>query len=284
MTTAKPLVSIKDVSFHYGSEEPETNWALRHVNLEIYEGKTMAVIGPNGSGKSTLTKLINGLLKPHSGEIVVDGLNPADDADVWAVRERVGIVFQNPDNQIVAPTVQDDVAFGLENLGTPRDVIVERVHEAIARVGLAGMEDMAPNRLSGGQKQRLAIAGVLAMRPKLIILDEATAMLDPQGRREVADVIRQVKAEGISVMNVTHALEETWEADCVVVMAGGTLQLTGTPEEVFRRGEELLTWGLDVPFSVTMQNELVKRGLPLADEIQNDKSLVNTLWTLWQKT
>lgn len=284
MTKAKPLVNIKDVSFHYGSEKPEPDWALRHVNLDIDEGETIAVIGPNGSGKSTLAMLINGLLKPLSGEIVVDGLNPADDTEVWSVRERVGIVFQNPDNQIVAPTVQDDVAFGLENLGVSRELIVERVNEAITRVGLAGMEDVAPNRLSGGQKQRLAIAGVLAMRPKLIILDEATAMLDPHGREEVADVIRLVKEEGISVINVTHVLDETWGADRVVVMAGGTLQFTGTPGEVFRRGEELLSWGLDVPFSVTIQNELIKRGLPLADEIQDDKSLVNTLWTLWQKT
>lgn len=284
MIKAKPLVSIKDVSFHYGSEKREADWALRHVNLEIYTGETVAVIGPNGSGKSTLAKQINGLLKPLSGEITVDGLNPADDTDVWSVRERVGIVFQNPDNQIVAPTVQDDVAFGLENLGLPRSVILERVKDAISRVGLAGMEDMAPNRLSGGQKQRLAIAGVLAMRPKLIIMDEATAMLDPDGRQEVTDVIRLVKGEGISVMVVTHALEETWEADRVVVMAGGTIQFIGPPEAVFRREDELITLGLDVPFSVTVQKELIKRGLPLTDDIMDDKGLVNTLWTLWQKT
>lgn len=279
-----PLLRVKDVSFHYRSEQPEVEWAVRRVNLTVHSGETVAIIGPNGSGKSTLAKLIIGLLKPLSGEIYVDDLNPADDREVWSVRQQAGIVFQNPDNQIVAPTVQDDVAFGLENLGLPREIILDRVHDALERVGLAGMGDVAPSRLSGGQKQRLAIAGVLAMRPKLIVMDEATSMLDPRGRKEVADVVLKVKEEGVAVITVTHAMDEAWQADRVVVMAGGTVQLTGSPQDVFRRREELTALGLDVPFSVKVQHELIQRGFPLTEEAMDDQSLVNTLWTLWQKT
>lgn len=279
-----PLLRVKDVSFHYRSEQPEVEWAVRRVNLTVHSGETVAIIGPNGSGKSTLAKLIIGLLKPLSGEIYVDDLNPADDREVWSVRQQAGIVFQNPDNQIVAPTVQDDVAFGLENLGLPREIILDRVHDALERVGLAGMGDVAPSRLSGGQKQRLAIAGVLAMRPKLIVMDEATSMLDPRGRKEVADVVQKVKEEGVAVITVTHAMDEAWQADRVVVMAGGTVQLTGSPQDVFRRREELTALGLDVPFSVKVQHELIQREFPLTEEAMDDQSLVNTLWTLWQKT
>lgn len=280
----KPLVRVKDVSFRYHSEGSDEMWALRDVNLDIREGEMVAIIGPNGSGKSTLAKLINGLLQPLTGEVAVDGLNPADEVEVWLVRQRVGIVFQNPDNQIVAPTVQDDVAFGLENLGIPRERMMERVQEAVKWVGLEGMEDMAPNRLSGGQKQRLAIAGVLAMRPKLIIMDEATTMLDPQGRQEIAKVIQLLKRESITVIIVTHVLEEVWAADRVIVMGKGQVQFSGTPESVFQRSEDLLSLGLDVPFSVTMQQALMKRGLPLPDEALNKKKLVNALWKLWEKT
>lgn len=279
-----PFLRVKDVSFHYRSEQPEVEWAVRRVNLTVHSGETVAIIGPNGSGKSTLAKLIIGLLKPLSGEIYVDDLNPADDREVWSVRQQAGIVFQNPDNQIVAPTVQDDVAFGLENLGLPREIILDRVHDALERVGLAGMGDVAPSRLSGGQKQRLAIAGVLAMRPKMIVMDEATSMLDPRGRKEVADVVQKVKEEGVAVITVTHAMDEAWQADRVVVMAGGTVQLTGSPQDVFRRREELTALGLDVPFSVKVQHELIQRGFPLTEEAMDDQSLVNTLWTLWQKT
>lgn len=279
-----PLLRVKDVSFHYRSEQPEVEWAVRRVNLTVQSGETVAIIGPNGSGKSTLAKLIIGLLKPLSGEISVDDLNPADDREVWSVRQQVGIVFQNPDNQIVAPTVQDDVAFGLENLGLPREIILDRVHDALERVGLAGMENVAPSRLSGGQKQRLAIAGVLAMRPKMIVMDEATSMLDPRGRKEVADVVQKVKEEGVAVITVTHAMDEAWQADRVVVMAGGTVQLTGSPQDVFRRREELTALGLDVPFSVKVQHELIQREFPLTEKAMDDQSLVNTLWTLWQKT
>lgn len=279
-----PYLRVKDVSFHYRSEQPKVEWAVRRVNLTVHSGETVAIIGPNGSGKSTLAKLIIGLLKPLSGEIYVDDLNPADDREVWSVRQQVGIVFQNPDNQIVAPTVQDDVAFGLENLGLPREIILDRVHDALERVGLAGMGDVAPSRLSGGQKQRLAIAGVLAMRPKMIVMDEATSMLDPRGRKEVADVVQKVKEEGVAVITVTHAMDEAWQADRVVVMAGGTVQLTGSPQDVFRRREELTALGLDVPFSVKVQHELIQREFPLTEKAMDDQSLVNTLWTLWQKT
>ena len=285
MAEQKPFVTMENVSFYYHVDEPESEWALKHVTLNIYEGETVAIIGPNGSGKSTLAKLINGLLQPRTGTIAVDGLNPSDESQVWDVRKRVGMVFQNPDNQIVAPTVQDDVAFGLENLGLPRKQISERVRDAIARVGLTGLEEKAPNHLSGGQKQRLAIAGVLAMRPQLIILDEATSMLDPHGRKEVMDVIQLVKQEGIAVIIVTHAPHEVWQADRVIVMADGTIRFTDTPAAIFQRGEELMSLGLDVPFAVRMSQQLSKLGLPLADKkIKDEQSLVNTLWTLWQKT
>lgn len=284
MTNTNGFVRLKNVGFHYRPDAPRDEWALCGVNLELDEGESVALIGPNGSGKSTLTKLINGLLKPLEGEISVGGLNPADDEDVWAVRKQVGIVFQNPDNQIVAPTVRDDIAFGLENLGLPRERMIERVREAVALVGLEGLEDAAPHRLSGGQKQRLAIAGVLAMRPRLLIMDEATTMLDPGGRRDVAHIIRLVKEEGIGTLIVTHQLEDVWDVDRVIIMAGGKIQCSGPPGDVFARGEELLSLGLDVPFAVRMQRRLIERGLPLAEHVQDEKSLVNALWTLWRKT
>lgn len=280
----KPLVKIQNVSFRYHLEGSDEAWVLRGVHLDIREGETVAIIGPNGSGKSTLTKLINGLLQPSKGEITVDGLNPAAEDEVWSVRQRVGMVFQNPDNQIVAPTVRDDIAFGLENLGIPRERMIARVREAVKWVGLEGMEDMAPNRLSGGQKQRLAIAGVLAMRPKLIIMDEATAMLDPQGRKEIAKVVQLLKRESITVIMVTHILEDVWAADRVIVMGNGQIQFTGTPEDVFKRSDDLRSLGLDVPFSVTLQQALMKYGLPLPDEALDERKLVNALWKLWGKT
>lgn len=280
----EPLVTVDNVSFHYRPDRPPDEWAIKGVSLSLYRGETVAVIGPNGSGKSTLAKLINGLLKPLSGHIDVDGLNPASEEDVWAVRERVGIVFQNPDNQIVAPTVRDDVAFGLENLSVPRELMEKRVKEAIARVGLTGMESIDPSRLSGGQKQRLAIAGIIAMRPELIILDEATAMLDPRGKREVAEVVRDLRAQGITVLYVTHDLEEVWDADRVVVMAEGTVRMTGTPEAIFQQRDELTALALDLPFAALLKQALIRKGLPLNDRIENERHLVNELWTLWRQT
>lgn len=280
----EPLVTVDNVSFHYRPDSPPDEWAIKGVSLSLYRGETVAVIGPNGSGKSTLAKLINGLLKPLSGHIDVDGLNPASEEDVWAVRERVGIVFQNPDNQIVAPTVRDDVAFGLENLGVPRELMEKRVKEAIARVGLTGMEPIDPSRLSGGQKQRLAIAGIIAMRPELIILDEATAMLDPRGKREVAEVVRDLRAQGMTVLYVTHDLEEVWDADRVVVMAEGTVRMTGTPEAIFQHRDELTALALDLPFAALLKQALIRKGLPLNDRIENERHLVNELWTLWRQT
>ncbi|WP_054950976.1 energy-coupling factor transporter ATPase [Numidum massiliense] len=276
---AEPLVSIRDICFHY---RPEAEPVLRNVDLDIARGEMVAIIGPNGSGKSTLSKIINGLLKPTAGCIRVDGLDPSDDREVWDVRRKVGMVFQNPDNQIVGPTVQDDIAFGLENLGIARQVMEERMREAIARVGLTGLEEAMPNRLSGGQKQRLAIAGVLAMRPELIILDEATAMLDPEGRRQVAEVVRLVRQEGIAVVTVTHMLDEVTEADRIVVIADGNIQFQGTPQEVFKQERQLVQLGLDVPFAVRLEGALRERGVPLAhvEEI----GLVNALCKLWQKT
>lgn len=283
MMSLAPLVKVERVSFHYDPDIPSCEWALREVTLHVYAGEAIAVIGPNGSGKSSLAKLLNGLLVPLSGQIRVDGLNPADEQEVWAVRERVGIVLQNPDNQIVAPVVEDDVAFGLENIGLPRPLIRQRVADAIERVGLSGLEQLAPSRLSGGQKQRLAIAGILAMRPDFMILDEATAMLDPAGREDVLNTIETVKEQGIAIMMITHSLEEALRADRVVVMADGRIQLVGSPEYVFQCGDFLSELGLDVPFTVRLADELRQRGInPLSVDTIDQRNLVNTLWTLWQ--
>ncbi|MBP3494852.1 MAG: energy-coupling factor transporter ATPase [Clostridia bacterium] len=253
-----PLIKLENVSFKYPeSELKENNFAVNNVSLEINEGEFVAILGHNGSGKSTTAKLINMILTPDSGKIYVDGKDITSgemkDKDVFEVRKKVGMVFQNPDNQIVATVVEEDVAFGPENLGLPSQEIRNRVDEALDIVNMKSYARHAPHRLSGGQKQRVAIAGIIAMRPKCIIFDESTAMLDPLGRKEVMNtILRLNKEEKITIVLITHYMNEAQLADRVVVMRDGGIYLQGTPSEVFTKPDELWDAGLEVPQSVEL--------------------------------
>jgi energy-coupling factor transport system ATP-binding protein len=234
------LIEVEKVTFEYPLSEDHTIKALDNISLEINEGEYIALIGPNGSGKSTLARHLNAILLPTSGEVRVYGFPTSAEEYRWEIRRRVGMVFQNPDNQIVATTVEEDVAFGLENLGIETPVILERVNEALELVGLYPLRNHAPHLLSGGQKQRLAIAGVVAMRPRCLVLDEPTAMLDPRGRREVLETVRKMnRQEGITVVHITHFMEETLEAGRVVVMNKGNIIEDGRPEEIFNGAIDL---------------------------------------------
>ena len=255
------IITVKDVSFTYEeAEEP----ALTGVSLEVRQGEFLAVLGHNGSGKSTLAKLLNALYVPTEGSVTVCGLDTVDDDRLWDIRQQAGMIFQNPDNQIVATVVREDVAFGLENLAVPHDEMVKRIDEALAAVRMTDFAESAPHMLSGGQKQRVAIAGILAMQPRVIIADEATAMLDPSGRQEVLSTIRRLNREkGITVVWITHYMEEAAQADRVVVMNHGQVALTGEPREVFEQVDVLREMHLDVPHMTDLAQDLRKEGLPL---------------------
>ncbi|MCM3768232.1 energy-coupling factor ABC transporter ATP-binding protein [Neobacillus niacini] len=272
----KSVVSLKDVSFQYDSEE---QYALKSVTFDVYEGEWLAIVGHNGSGKSTTAKLLNGLQFPSEGEISVCGLQ-LNEETVWDVRKRLGMVFQNPDNQFVGTTVQDDVAFGLENMGIPREEMVERVQDALKKVKMDQFLYQEPHHLSGGQKQRVAIAGVLALRPSIIILDEATSMLDPRGREEVLETVRTLKNEkSLTVISITHDLDEAAKADRIIVMNRGEVYREGTPEEIFSMDEELVKLGLDIPFSVKMSKAFRQQGFQLSKHFLTEEELVTELWT-----
>ena len=255
------MIELNEISYRYeGAQEN----ALSGVSLTILDGEMLAIVGHNGSGKSTLAKHLNGLLTPDSGRVLVDGMDTGDEGKLLSIRQRVGMVFQNPDNQLVTAIVEEDVGFGPENLGVPPAEIRERVDSALREVGMTDYADRAAHALSGGQKQRVAIAGMLAMRPEVLVLDEATAMLDPEGRREVLDIVSRLHREtGITVVMITQHMEETLLCDRVVVMAGGKISFTGTPREVFRRSGELRELGLDVPETVWLRDALAERGLAL---------------------
>jgi len=261
----QPYISIKDLCFSYSAEGEETINVLHSVSLDIERGSFVAVLGHNGSGKSTMAKLLNMILNPASGKIVIDGTDITSDDmtedDMYEIRRKVGMVFQNPDNQLVATVVEEDIAFGPENLGIPPVEIRTRVDEAMARLGITHLAKHAPHKLSGGQKQRVAIAGIVAMRPECIIFDEATAMLDPQGRREVMDTMEMLNREyGITILHITHNMDEAARADRVVVMNDGTIRLDGTPREVFSEVEILHEIGLDVPQVTELLYELTLLG------------------------
>src|SRR5690554_5591004 len=265
MTVSKAIIRFDHVSFTYGRgdslEEPA---ALRDINLEIYEHEFVAVLGHNGSGKSTLAKHMNALLVPDAGTVTVCGLDTADVDKVWQIRQQMSMVFQNPDNQLVATTVEEDVAFGPENLGIPTKEIQTRVTESLKAVDMLDYRVHSPHQLSGGQKQRVAIAGTIAMRPKCIVLDEPTAMLDPEGRREVMETIHRLnKDEGITVLHITHHMDEVIGADRVIVMDQGKMVLQGTPEEVFSQVELLRELHLDVPQVTDLAARLIKKGLKI---------------------
>lgn len=271
------IISIKDVSFRYHASDEKN--ALAHINLDVIEGEWLAVIGHNGSGKSTLAKIMNGLLEANEGEVFIEGERLIDET-VYQLRRKVGMVFQNPDNQFVGTTVEDDIAFGLENIGLPREEMVKRISQSLEMVRMTDFKTKEPARLSGGQKQRVAIAGMTALSPKVIILDEATSMLDPLGRSEVIATIQKLHQEkGITVISITHDLDEAAQADRVMLMEAGEVQRIGTPEEIFSMGHELIEKGLDVPFSEKLKAELKKLGIEVPAEYLDEERLVDWLWT-----
>ena len=280
MKMKQPLIRFEDVSFVYSKRGQEDDsleeWqALKEINLDIYEGEFVAVLGHNGSGKSTLAKHSNALLLPTSGRVLVGGLDTQDSERVWEIRQMVGMVFQNPDNQLVATTVEEDVAFGPENLGIPSQEIQKRVDESLAAVGMLDYRLHSPHQLSGGQKQRVAIAGMISMRPKCIVLDEPTAMLDPEGRREVMDTIHRLnKEEGITIVHITHHMDEVIHADRVVVMADGKIMMQGTPREVFKNVDTLRALHLDVPQVTALGERLRNRGFDLPQGILTVNEMV----------
>ena len=250
----------------YSYREDGAEYAVNGATLSVEEGQFVAVLGRNGSGKSTLAKLINALLEPSSGKVTVFGMDTSDPKNTFEIRKSAGMVFQNPDNQTVASIVEDDVAFGPENIGVPRKEIGERIDFALRAVGMEAFRNATPSRLSGGQKQRIAIAGVLAIRPKIMILDESTAMLDPRGRREVMEVIKKLNREqGMTVLLITHFMEEALQADRAVVMHRGEVVMDGTPEEIFARSEELETYNLTLPRAAYICIQLQAAGLPVAN-------------------
>ncbi|MBM4764913.1 energy-coupling factor ABC transporter ATP-binding protein [Bacillus sp. B15-48] len=271
-----PLVVLKDVSFQYDSQE---KLALNKVNMEIYQGEWLAIVGHNGSGKSTLARLLNGLQFPVEGSIEVDELLLSEET-VWDIRRKIGMVFQNPDNQFVGTTVEDDVAFGLENNGVAVEIMAERVVDALTKVNMANFLDQEPHHLSGGQKQRVAIASVLALRPSIIILDEATSMLDPRGRAEVIDIIMKLQEEeNITVISITHDLEEAARADRIIVMNQGEIYREGTAKEIFQMDKELVELGLDIPFPVKLSKKLAEKGVTIDKHYLTEEELVAALWT-----
>lgn len=274
----KEVLSMHHVSFAYDTEEASRK-ALDDVSFTIYEGEWLAIVGHNGSGKSTLAKLMVGLLFPTEGETNVF-LEPLTEENLWDTRSRMGIVFQNPDNQFVGSTVQDDVAFALENNGVPYEVMVQRVQEALEQVKMTEFLNHEPHHLSGGQKQRVAIAGALALHPELLILDEATSMLDPQGRDEVIRIVKQLRSEiGLTVVSITHDLEEVLLADRILVMNEGRVMAIGTPQEIFSDGERLEEIGLDLPFALRVSRQLREAGVALQGNHMTEEELVDELWT-----
>jgi len=259
------LIRLEDVFFYYHSPEgEEVKPAIDGVTLSIDEGEFVAILGHNGSGKSTLAKLLNGIILPSGGDVIVSGMNTKDQDKIYDIRRKVGMVFQNPDNQIVATVVEEDVAFALENLGMPSEEIREKVDEALEAVGMYEYRGHAPHLLSGGQKQRVAIAGVIAMKPTCIVLDEPTAMLDPKGRVDVMETIRNLNKEyGITIILITHHMEEAAEASRVIVMRRGRIEFDDTPEMVFSKPEEMDDAGLSVPQTVEILNEIKKAGFDM---------------------
>ena len=256
----------------------ETQRAVDGVDVDIREGQFVAILGHNGSGKSTFAKHINALLLPSDGTIWIDGINTLEEPELWKVRQKAGMVFQNPDNQIIGSVVEEDVGFGPENMGVPTMDIWKRVNESLEKTGMTAYRHHSPNKLSGGQKQRVAIAGVMAMRPKCIVLDEPTAMLDPNGRKEVLVAVHQLnKQENVTVVLITHYMEEVIDADHVIVMDDGHVVMEGTPREIFSQVETLKKYRLDVPQVTLLAHELKQSGVEIPDGILTTEELVNAL-------
>ena len=272
------LFDIRHVSHTFETEEGKTFDALKDVTAQIKKGEFTAIIGTNGSGKSTLARHLNARLLPTEGELIVEGMRTSDAGRVWDIRQKVGMVFQNPDNQLVAAVVEEDVAFGPENLGVPPEEIRERVDLALEKVGMTSYRKQAPSMLSGGQKQRVAIAGVLAMKPDCIVLDEPTAMLDPKGRKEVMDTIHELnKTEGITIVLITHFMEEAVTADHILVIDKGVLKMEGTPREIFSQADKVTEIGLDVPVPADLARRLRKKGMAVSEKCMTDEELGEAL-------
>ena len=277
------MIQAEHVKYDYihrdeNNEIISVETAIEDVSFEVKAGDFVAILGHNGSGKSTLAKHMNALLVPEEGTIYVDGIDTSEQEMKWEIRQKVGMVFQNPDNQIVHNVVEEDVGFGPENIGVPTKKIWERVEEALAKVDMLGARKESPNNLSGGQKQRVAIAGILAMRPKCIVLDEATAMLDPMGRKEVLNAVRELnKKENITILWITHYMEEVVEADKVIVMDKGRIVLEGVPKEIFSQVDTLQKYHLDVPQVTLLAHELRKRGLPIPEAMLTAEELADAV-------
>lgn len=272
------IIKFDNVSFAYELEDEGIVNAVNDFSLEVPEGQFLAVLGHNGCGKSTVAKLINGILVPNKGKVTVEGMDTSDEEKTVDIRKTVGMVFQNPDNQIVATIVEDDVAFGPENLGVEPSEIRKAVDSALKAVGMYEFRKREPHRLSGGQKQRVAIAGVIAMNTKCIVMDEPTAMLDPQGRKEVMDTVMKLNREfGITVILITHYMDEAVKADRVIVMDGGRIALDGTPKEVFRNVERMKKLGLDVPQATELAYRLRKKGFKLPEDILDENECAEAI-------
>ena len=277
------IIKARKLKYDYlkydeNGQASESQTAVENVDLDIQPGQFISILGHNGSGKSTLAKHMNALLIPTEGTIWVDGMDTAMEPELWKIRQKAGMVFQNPDNQIIGTGVEEDVGFGPENLGIPTEGIWSRVNKSLEAVGMTAFRHRSPNKLSGGQKQRVAIAGVMAMQPKCIIMDEPTAMLDPNGRKEVLEAVHELnRREGITVILITHYMEEVIDSDRVFVMDQGHVVMQGTPREIFSRVEELKAYRLDVPQVTLLAYELKKAGIPLPEGILTTKELVDAL-------
>lgn len=274
------IIEVKNIKYKYDSESE--NYTLNDVSFQVKKGEWLSIVGHNGSGKSTTVRLIDGLLEAESGDIIISG-DKLTAENVWEKRRQIGMVFQNPDNQFVGATVEDDVAFGLENQGLDYDLMVERVQQALELVGMQDFKEREPARLSGGQKQRVAVAGVVALRPDIIILDEATSMLDPEGRLDLIQTVKKIKdSNQLTVISITHDLDEIALSDRVLVMKEGQVESTATPRELFSR-EDLEELGLDQPFVNKVKAALRQSGLPLPDSYLTEKELQDQLWALLSK-
>ena len=272
------IIKIENLIFEYRKEEEEQPVkAINNISLEVEKGSFTAILGKNGSGKSTLAKNLNGLLLPTGGTVYVNGYNTADEEHIWDVRQSAGMVFQNPDNQLVSAIVEDDVAFGPENLGIEPAEIRRRVDKALEDVNMGPFKGKSPHLLSGGQKQRIAIAGVVAMKPRCIIFDEPTAMLDPKGRKEIISIIKELHEEGITVVLITHFMDEAVNADRVIIMHQGEIFMDGTPAEVFGQGEKVKSVNLDVPMAVELARALRQRGIEVPEKIIGTEEMVEYL-------
>ncbi|MCI8814297.1 MAG: energy-coupling factor transporter ATPase [Lachnospiraceae bacterium] len=280
------IVRASNLGYDYcrydeNGQQREVTRAIDDVNLDVQEGQFVAILGHNGSGKSTLAKHINALLLPTEGTIWVDHMDTSTEEELWKIRQRAGMVFQNPDNQIIGTVVEEDVGFGPENMGVPTEDIWKRVEDSLQAVGMTAYRNHSPNKLSGGQKQRVAIAGVMAMRPRCIVLDEPTAMLDPNGRREVLEAVRELNhQENVTVILITHYMEEVIAADRVYVMDRGRIVMQGAPREIFAQVEQLKSYGLDVPQVTLLAYELRKAGLSMPEGILRREELVDALCQL----